>query len=225
MAPTLYPLITITLLILLICAAVMFYKSPSWALAMFLPIMIWVVFDPFVLSVGNVLGEGGLLYALTVLRYLLRVVVTPFLLFVVLDQLRRAGYKSLNPPLVTLLTGIFILALVFYGIFLVKSAWEIGLEATLIEGLKRYKEMEPLGLPITRIITQMVVSFAGLLVFLKTRIYWLLAGSLPALAGVIIPESMVQSVVLAATSMALVLGFLLTEKKLQKISPNPLARK
>jgi hypothetical protein len=225
MAPTLYLIITSALFILLICTAVMFYKSPSWALAMFLPIMVWLIFDPLVLSLGNALGEGGLLYALMVLRYLLRVVVTPFLLFVVLDQVRRAGYKSLDHVLVTLLVGIIILVLVFYGIFSVKSAWEIGLQATLIEDIKQYKESEPLGLPIATILTYALVSLAGLLIFLKTRIYWLLPGALLALAAIIIPETMIQSSVLAATSIVLVLGFLITEKKLQKITPNPLARK
>lgn len=203
----------------------MFYKSPSWALAMFLPIIVWLIFDPLVLSLGNTLGEGGLLYALMVLRYLLRVVVAPFLLFVVLDQVRRAGYKSLEHVLVTLLVGIIILVLVFYGIFSVKSAWEIGLQATLIEDIKQYKENEPLGLPIATILTYALVSLAGLLIFLKTRIYWLLPGALLALAAIIIPETIIQSSVLAATSIVLVLGFLITEKKLQKITPNPLARK
>ncbi len=225
MAPTLYLIITSTLFILLIWAAVMFYQSPSWGLAMFLPIMVWIIFDPLVLSLGNMLGEGGLLYALTVLRYLLRVVVAPFLLFVVLDQVRRAGYKSLINALVTFLVGVFILILVFYGIFSVKSAWEIGLEVTIIEGLKRYKETETLGLPIATIITQAIVCLAGLLIFLKTRIYWLLVGALLALAALLIPATMIPSPMLAATSIALVLGFLITEKKLQRISPNPLARK
>lgn len=225
MAPTLYLIITSVLFILLIGTAVMFYKSPSWALAMFLPIMTWLIFDPLVLSLGNMLGEGGLLYALTVLRYLLRVIIAPFLLIVVLDQLRRAGYKPLEHPLVTILTGLIIIVLVFYGIFTVKSSWEIGLEATIIEGIKQYKENEPLGLPITTILTYALVSLAGLLIFLKTRIYWLLLGALLVLAAAIIPETIIQSSVLTATSIALALGFLITEKKLQKISPNPLARK
>ena len=164
MAPTLYLIITSVLFILLIGTAVMFYKSPSWALAMFLPIMTWLIFDPLVLSLGNMLGEGGLLYALTVLRYLLRVVIAPFLLIVALDQLRRAGYKPLEHPLVTILTGLITILLVFYGIVTVKSSWEIGLEATIIEGIKRYKENEPLGLPITTILTYALVSLAGLLI-------------------------------------------------------------
>ena len=225
MAPTLYLIITSVLFILLIGTAVMFYKSPSWALAMFLPIMTWLIFDPLLLSLGNMLGEGGLLYALTVLRYLLRVIIAPFLLIVVLDQLRRAGYKPLEHPLVTILTGLIIIVLVFYGIFTVKSSWEIGLEATIIEGIKQYKENEPLGLPITTILTYALVSLAGLLIFLKTRIYWLLLGALLVLAAAIIPETIIQSSMLTATSIALALGFLITEKKLQKISPNPLARK
>ena len=225
MAPTLYLIITSILFILLIIAAVMFYKSPSWALAMLLPIMVWIIFDPLVLSLGNTLGEGGLLYALTVLRYLLRVVVAPFLLFVVLDQIRRAGYKSLHPVLGTLLVGIVIILLVSYGILTTKSAWEIGLEATIIEGIKQYKEIEPLGLPIATIMTQVLVSLAALMIFLKTRIYWLLPGAFLTLAALFIPATLVQPSLLAFTSVLLVIGFLVTEKKLQKISPNPLARK
>jgi hypothetical protein len=225
MAPTLYLIITSALFILLICAAVMFYRSPSWALAMFLPIMVWLVFDPLVLLLGNVLGEGGLLYALTVLRYLLRVVIEPFLLIVVLDQLRRAGYKTLEHPLVTILTGLIIIVLVFYGIFTVKSSWEIGLETTTVEGIKGYKESEPLGLPFATMITGVLVIIASVLIFLKTRIYWLMPGAVLMLVALLIPETIIQPSVLAMTSIVLTLGFLITEKKLQKISPNPLARK
>ena len=225
MAPTLYLIITSALFILLICTAVMFYRSPSWALAMFLPIMVWLIFDPLVLSLGNVLGEGGLLYALTVLRYLLHVVIAPFLLIVVLDQLRRAGYKALEHPLATILTGLIIIVLVFYGIVTVKSSWEIGLEATIIEGIKRYKENEPLGFPIATMITYVLVLLASVLIFLKTRIYWLMPGAILMLLALLIPETIIQPSVLATMSIVLALGFLITEKKLQKISPNPLARK
>lgn len=225
MAPNLYLIITIILFILLIIAAVMFYKSPSWALAMLLPILAWIIFDPLVLSLGNTLGEGSLLYALTVLRYLLRVIVAPFLLFVVLDQVRRAGYKFLHPVLGTLLVGIVIIILVSYGILTTKSAWEIGLESNVLEGIKQYKEIEPLGLPIATIITQIIVSLGALLIFLKTRIYWLLPGTLLTLAVSFIPSTMNQSSFLAVASVLLVIGFLVTEKKLQKITPNPLARK
>ncbi len=225
MATTLYPTIAVILFILLICAGVMFYKSPSWALAMFIPIMAWFIFDPVVLSLGNLLGEGGLLYALTILRYLLRVGIAPFLLFAVLDQLRRAGYKPLEHPLITILAGLIIITLVIYGIFSVKSSWEIGLEMTTLEDIKRYKESEPLGFPFATMITYTLVIIASALIFLKTRIYWLIPGAVLMLAALLIPETIINPSVLATTSVVLALGFLITEKKLQKISPNPLARK
>jgi hypothetical protein len=225
MATTLYPTIIAILFIFLICAGVMFYKSPSWALAMLIPIMAWLIFDPLVLSLGNALGEGGLLYALSVLRYLLRVVVAPFLLFVMLDQLRRAGYKVLEHPLITILAGLIIITLVFYGIFTVKSSWEIGLEMTTLEDIKRYKESEPLGMPFATIITYALVMIASVVIFLKSRIYWLIPGAVLMLAALFIPETMIPPSVLATTSILLTLGFLITEKKLQKITPNPLARK
>jgi O-antigen ligase len=224
MAANLYWFIVGILFLLGIWAAVMFYKYPSWALAMLLPLLAWLLFDPLVLALGNGLGEGATLQALSYLRYLLRALATPFLLVVAFDQAKRLRVKWTEDPLTLLLLSVVILALVVLGV--VKGFLGFTLEPVVHEGIKQYKEDTPLGLPLAAIVTMALIAVLGVGVFLKARAPWLLGGALLVLLGLLAPLATVSwpAVVLAASSVALVLGFLLTERKLQEVAPNPAVR-
>jgi hypothetical protein len=219
MASNLYWVIFSLLFLCLIWASWMFYKYPSWALAMLLPLLAWLMFDPLVLAVGNLLGEGSTLQVLSYLRYLLRALATPFLLIIAFDQAKRACVKWMDDPLMMLVLGIVILGLLVLG--LVQGFMGVHLEITELEGIKQYKEEEPLGWPLAAIVTMAVMASLGFAVFLKIRAPWLLLGSLLMLIGLLVPALL--SAAIAATSVALVLGVLLTEIKLHKVAPNPAA--
>ena len=224
MAANLYWLIVGCLFLLGIVAAVMFYKYPSWALAMLLPLLIWLVFDPLVLAVGNLLGEGSTLHVLTTIRYLLRALVTPFLLVIAVDQAKRARVKWMDDPLLILVLAVVILALIVLGF--VKGYVGFGLEPVELEGIKQYQPDTPLGFPLAAFATTLLLALLGLGVFLKARAPWLLIGGLLMLVGSLAPvlAGTLPSAVLAATSVAFVLCLLIMERKLQKIAPNPASR-
>lgn len=219
MASNLYWLNVLLLFLCLIWASGMFYKYPSWALAMLLPILVWLMLDPLVLALGNWLGEGSTLQVLTYLRYLLRALATPFLLVIAFDQAKRARVKWTDDPLVILLLGIVIVGLLVLG--LVKGFIGLHLEIAELEGIKQYKPEEPLGLPFAALGTMGLILLLGAGVFFKTRSPWLLVGGVIMLAGLLVPPSILSSAVIATTSFILVLGFLLTEIKVHKIAPSP----
>lgn len=223
MASNVYWMIVGVLFVLGIWAAVMFYKSPSWALAMLLPMLAWLMFDPLVLAVGNLLGEGETLRVLTSLRYLLRAIATPFLLVIAYDQAKRARVKGMEDPLVMLGLGIGILVLVIWGI--VKSFAGIGFDPVVIEGIKQYQPDSPFW-PLAAMTTMSIISLQGLGVFLNARVPWLLLGGLCLLFGLVAPliGLPIPSVALAATSIAFVLFVLLTERALQQVASNPASR-
>lgn len=223
MASNLYWLIVGVLFLCGIWAAVMFYKNPSWALAMLLPILAWLIFDPLVVAVGNSLGEGATLQVLHLLRHLLRAIATPFLLIIAFDQAKRARVKGTDDLLIMLVLGIIILALVVLGIM--RGFAELTLEPIVIEGIKQYQPDTPLGLPLAAIATMGLIAILGIGVLLKARAPWLLLGGSFVLVGLIAPSFLaLPSALFAATSIALVLGFLFTELRLQKIAPNPAVR-
>jgi hypothetical protein len=224
MASNLYWLIVGVLFLLGGWAAVMFYKYPSWALAMLLPLLVWLIFDPFILSIGNLLGEGATLQVLSYLRYLLRALATPFLLVVAFDQAKRLRVKWTEDPLTPLLLGVVILALVGLGVL--NGFLGFTLEPVVLEGIKQYKEDTPLSLPLAALATMGLIALLGAGVFLKARSPWLLGGALLVLAGGLVSAMIftLPSVLLAATSVVLVVCFLLTEQKLQEIAPNPALR-
>lgn len=221
MASTLYWVNIALLFICLIWASGMFYKYPSWALAMLLPMLAWLMFDPLVSALGNALGEGSTLQVLSYLRYLLRALATPFLLIIAFDQAKRAQVKWTDDPLVMLLLGLVIVALIALGIF--KGFVGINLQITEMEGIKVYKEEEPLGLPFAAIVTMTLIALMGAGIYFKNRAPWLFLGGLVMLAGILIPPSILPSAVLASSSVVLALCFLFTEIKLHKFAPNPVA--
>ncbi|HEX4948722.1 MAG TPA: hypothetical protein VFZ34_18745 [Blastocatellia bacterium] len=224
MASNLYWMIVGSLFLLGIITAVMFYKYPSWALAMLLPLLAWLMFDPLVLAVGNLLGEGSTLQVLTSLRYLLRALATPFLLVVAFDQAKRARVKWMDDVLLVLVLAILILALIVLGIF--KGYTDFSFEPVVLEGIKQYQPDTPLGLPLAAIITMGLITLLGAGIFLQTRVPWLLLGGLIMFAGVLLPATSISlpSAALAATSVGFVFCVLLMERKLQKIAPNPAVR-
>jgi phosphatidylglycerophosphatase A len=220
MTANLYWVIASLLFLCLLWASVMFYKYPSWALAMLLPLLAWLMFDPLVLAVGNLLGEGATLQVLSYLRYLLRALATPFLLIIAFDQAKRARIKWMDDPLMVLVLGVVVLGLLVLGV--VNGFMSVNLEVTELEDIKQYKEDEPLGLPLAAIATLTMITSLGCAFFFKTRSPWLLFGGLLMLIGLVVP--VLPAVVIAATSVALVVGFLLTEIKLHQIAPNPAIR-
>lgn len=222
MAANLYWLNITLLFLCLIWASLMFYKYPSWALAMLLPLLAWFIFDPLVLALGNLLGEGSTLQALSYLRYLLRALAIPLLLIVAFDQAKRAQVRWTNDPLLMLLLGLVIVGLIVLGLF--KEFIGVSLAITEIEGIKQYKEEESLGMPLAALATMGLIALLGVGVLVKMRSPWLLLGGLLATAGVLIPTSILPHSRLAFVSVGLVFCFLLTEIRLHKIVPNPLIR-
>ena len=223
MASNLYWLIVGVLFVFGIWAAAMFYKYPSWALAMLLPILAWLMFNSLVIAVGNMLGEGATLHVLHSLRLLLRAIATPFLLVIAFDQAKRARVKGMDDLLTMMALGVVILALMGLGIL--QGFAGIMLDPVEIEGIKQYQPDTPLGLPLAALATMGLIALLGLGVFLKARAPWLLLGGLLMLAGLLAPSILtLPSAIFAASSIALVLAFLLTELKLQKIALNPAVR-
>ncbi len=223
MASNLYWVIVGVLFLFGIWAAVIFYKYPSWALAMLLPILAWLMFDALVLAVGNILGEGATLHVLHSLRYLLRAIVTPFLLVIAFDQAKRAQVKAMDDVLLMLTLGIVVLALIGLGIL--QGFAGLALDPVEIEGIKQYQPDTPLGFPIAASATTGLITLLGLGVFLKTRVPWLLVGGLLMLVGLLASTVLtLPSVVAGITSTAFVLCLLLMEQRLQTIAPNPAIR-
>jgi hypothetical protein len=200
----------------------MFYKYPSWALAMLLPILAWLMFDSLVIAIGNLLGEGSLLEVLSWLRFLLRALITPFLIVIAFDQAKRAGVKWTDDILVMLGCWLVIAALVTIGI--VRNVMGLAIEVVQLEGIKQYREVQTLGLPIAIILAMLIVSLLGLGIWFKIRSPWLLLGGVVMLAGIISSAYALPSALIAATNIVLSLGFLLVERKLQEISPTPAIR-
>lgn len=223
MASNLYWLIVGSLFFFGIWAAVMFYKHPSWALAMLLPILVWFVFDPLVFALGNALGEGSTLHVLHSLRYLLKAIVTPFLLVIAFDQAKRAQVQWTDDPLLLLGLSIVILALLVIGV--IQGFAGITLDPVILEGIKQYQPDTPIGWPLAAIATLAILMLLGWGVMVKTRAPWLLLGGVLLLVGVLGPIIFsLPSVIAAMTSVLFVLCLLLMEQKLQKIAPNPAIR-
>ena len=126
------------LFIVLIWAAILFYRKPSWALSLLLPLIAFLIYDSAILIVGGLLGEGELLHVLTEIRVLLRAITIPLLIAVAFDQGKRSGSARLKDPLAPLVTWIMIFVIAGVGFYI--EFLGLDLEFTVAGGSKRYLE-------------------------------------------------------------------------------------
>ena len=172
-----------TLFVVLVWAAIQFYRQPSWALSILLPLTAFLIFDAGVLLIGNYLGEGELLHVLSQIRVLLRAFTFPLLIAIGFDQGKRSGSKLLADPLSALASWIIILVLVIVGFYIEFLGLE--LEFKDIAGNKRYLELSTPKLHYAAIVAAALVVGLGLIVFREIKKPWLMVGAVGLLLSLL----------------------------------------
>jgi hypothetical protein len=182
MAVFLYPLFTITLYLLFR----RFRKLMHEPLTRFngstilLVVIGTLIYDNLVVSVGALLGEGGLALGLNLPRFLFRLLFLPLLLVSLLEFAARVEMRWANWKAVMAVVWLAALALAGYGV------WQDGLtpelQAAWFQGTLRY-ERAAAGTPIPAQAVGAAALAIGLLIWLKGRWAWLFLGAAAFLAG------------------------------------------
>ncbi|MED4036327.1 hypothetical protein [Niallia taxi] len=172
----LFLLYTIIYFVSLIIIVINIKKSPVLSLLFLLPVVIGLLYDNAVITLGRFLGESNLNEQLNLLRFLLHAIFTPFLTFYAWAVVKKTNI-SLTRSLVFriapyVITAILIIIELYNEVIGLQIApkWEYG--------VLTYSSVGSSGPPLMVIIVAIILLIASIIVLVKQKWVWFFIGSL-----------------------------------------------
>lgn len=148
-------------------------RSYGWLL---LIVLFGLFYDNFILAIGSLLGEGGLLKSLSVGRYIGHALGTPLLVIFAFGLARRAGLGWAQGKLAHTLACLFTVVLIGFGVF--RDIIRLELAAEPLFDVIRYSNVGLKGPPISSISTIITIIVMGIALWRATAWKWLALGAL-----------------------------------------------
>lgn len=210
MAAFLYPLYTGASLALAIWSVGLFQDSWSLEKFLLLAVLAGLIYDNITISAGSLLGEGELLKALNMMRFLLHNLLSPLLVLIAFEleyQTRAVGdsHAGIRSAVWALASGLILFGTVtkFFGLQLSPETYA---------GTLRYRAVNSgSGFPILEIGIVLLVALVGISLWQNIQCPWLFAGSLVMLVGGALPIKIVGPAVSSGAEILLILSLLATE--------------
>ncbi|MBD3404704.1 MAG: hypothetical protein GF411_01055 [Candidatus Lokiarchaeota archaeon] len=189
------------------------------SLFLILVVMVGLLYDTLVLSIGSLLGVSDLLYNLNWGRYLVHAVLTPLFIMVAYEQSLRFDINWFSVSKKTLQIVFWIIVIAFIVIAMFTHVIGVSLIPETFDGVLRYV-IDPTGgrsPPIAAILTIIVIMIIGLVIMLRTspKWIWLFLGALVMFIGSAVPTRLVGTIVGSSAELFLTITLLLTEKRLE----------
>lgn len=193
------------------------HKTKAWSSFFTFLVSAALIYDNGIIALGNTLGEGELLYVLTVGRFCIHFAVVPFLIWTSLKQADRAGYEWAKTAIVRWGFRILIGVLILSGF--VTEVHGIELELMTVDGVLRYMLPDAIFTAIVPVVGALVAIVIGILLWRRIGWPWMFWGTLAiflaegALRGT---ENVVLLVVQNGAEILYMLAYLQTELFLEK---------
>jgi hypothetical protein len=162
MSLLLYTTYALSHLCLLLWGVIIWRRFRFLSTLLFAAILFGLFYDNLILALGNSIGPGEMLRALSVPRFVLHQLILPWLILGAAQQLARADRRHAPGPQ---LWAVGLSALVMAAGIATRVA-VLSLEAEVMDGVNRYVAVGTIGPPIVSIIS---VGFAGVTGFLLWR--------------------------------------------------------
>ncbi|GAB4495813.1 MAG: hypothetical protein OHK0052_04260 [Anaerolineales bacterium] len=171
MVQTLYFIYFVSDLMLLFAGAQQYRRTRHLGTLLSLLVLTALAYDNLILFLGNFVGAGSTLHALSVPRFLLHNLLTPLLVVVAVWQARLAGLAfALRPNALRWAWGAA-LSLSVLGI-LTKFVG-LQLQPETLDGLLRYTAIAPKGPPLGTLLSVLFAGIIGGFIWRKTGWFWL----------------------------------------------------
>jgi hypothetical protein len=151
-----------------------------------------VGYDNLILSLGNLLGAGPLLYWLSVPRFVLHQLVLPWIIYAAFEQARVAGHNWAHHRASRWVTIAFVLVVTLTGI-LTRLAG-LTLEPEVMDGVTRYVAVGTAGPPLVSILSIGFVGVVGLLLWRRNGWPWEFWAAILVFLGEGVPAEWVRRV-------------------------------
>lgn len=212
MSNLLYTLYDLLYLLLLVWGARLWLTTPRLSTALLLAVIFGVFYDNLILALGNVLGEGDLLRALSLPRFVLHQLVLPWLILAMVELAQQAGQGWVQPRR-TFWVGVLLSALVMLAGIATRLA-TLTLTPTVMDGVVRYVAVGVSGPSIVSIVS---IGFAGIvgLGFWRTNHWpWITVAVVLAFIGESIPDEAWRRAAGSAFKVVLMAVLLLTQQRI-----------
>jgi hypothetical protein len=185
-------------------------RSASVAMAVLSLVLASMAYDNTILAIGNLLGAGELLKALSLPRFLLHYILVPLFIVVGVELAYRAGAKWANTAARSVA---WVVALVLAGIEITTRFANLTLEPVTVFGVLRYSSLKSTGAPVVTIGVMIFMILIGIGLWLRLQWPWLFFGGLVALVGNAIPVSLVGTILGSLSELIIGISLLLAEQR------------
>jgi hypothetical protein len=173
---TIYYIVVAAIQVLLFVTLFRLWRKSGSIYAIFpLLVIAGIIYDNLIIGVGSFIGEGELLKALNVPRFVIHAFFTPMIMIFAVGVARRAGVGWAQSKGWHTAICVFTTLMILLGIY--EELWKMNLVPIDEDGTLRYKT-QPSSPPIPAIMTILVSIIIGIFVWIKTKKPWYFIGSL-----------------------------------------------
>lgn len=218
MDSVLFPAFAVAYVVLLVIGVTVVVRSgrlvPSHLVLLVLAALIY---DNAIIGLGNAIGEGPILAALSVPRFWLHALVTPLLVIVAWNLMAGAGARWARRRWALIGALVLTAALVAYEIAV--GAATLELTAVREYGVLRYTDANtPEGPPLMVLVVAVVLLVAGIAVLARIRWPWLLVGTVLMIIGSGVPIPVASGAITNAFELILLTSILATVVHLDRLT-------
>lgn len=214
MSYSLYLIYTIAYSVLLLYGTRLLRLQFHASTALLLIVTFGVFYDNLILTVGNRLGAGDFLWALSVPRFVLHQLALPWIIYAGYDQARQAG-QGWAQARAARWAAIALSALVM-GAGILTRLVGLHLEPEVMDGVLRYVAMGVSGPPIVSIVSIGLVGVAGLLFWRQNRWPWIFLAAVAVFVGESLPDESLRRAVGSALEVLFMAVLFFTQLRLDE---------
>lgn len=209
-----YLLYTLAYLLLLIYGVAVLRNRPRLSTVLLLMVTFGIFYDNLILSLGNLIGEGPMLYTLSVPRFVLHQLVLPWVIYAGYAQARQAGHAWAQRA--GLRWGMAMLSALVMVAGIATRLWGLHLEPTVLDGVVRYVAVGVSGPPIVSIVSIGLFAFIGAPFWRQNGWPWIVLATIVVFIGEALPEEGLRRAVGSALEVVFMATLFVTQQWIDK---------
>ena len=208
----LYSLYTVAYAGLLVYGARLWLRQQHVSTLLLLVVTFGVFYDNLILTLGNWVGAGALLHALSLPRFVLHQLALPWIIYAAYDQARQAGQGWAQRPASRWIAAAVSAAVLVAGI--ATRLWALHLEPEIMDGVLRYVAIGVAGPPIVSIVSIGLVTIGGLVFWRQQRWPWIFLAGVAVFIGESLPDASLRRAVGSALEVVFLAVLFVTQQRL-----------
>jgi hypothetical protein len=172
-----------------------------------------LTYDNLILALGNWIGPGNLLYALSLPRFYLHQLVLPWIILASFEQVRWLGHSWAQKPLIR--WWMFFASVLVMLLGVLTRLIPLDLQLTSLDGVTRYVDMAAKGPPLVSILSIGFAGVMGWLLWRRNRYIWLFLTAVLVFIGEGIPLEWVRRIIGSGAEVLFMVAMLVMERRIK----------